>query len=173
MIITPSRPNVVFSIRDYAQPSQLEGRKLAREELPFLFKAFEMGQKPPPRPGTKRAEVPRAATIHEYLDWTVTASEPDDPDELDFGGFRVLVLMPRYKMTWPPPSRPYNTEKPLKHPGLGAPLPPIPHVQVHNKPICAATVRLGPGWLEVPFYATHESRRNRGMNKQKRSTKFE
>lgn len=27
-------------------------------------------------------QVPRAATIHEYLDWTVTASEAEDPDEL-------------------------------------------------------------------------------------------
>ena len=76
------RPNVVFSIRDYAKPTTTEGRRNARDELPFLFKAFEMGQQPPPRPGTKRAEVPRAATIHEYLDWTVTASEPEDPDEL-------------------------------------------------------------------------------------------
>ena len=59
---------------------------MARDELPFLFKAFELGQVPPPRPGTKRAEAPRAATIHEYLDWTVTASEPEDPDELVSGG---------------------------------------------------------------------------------------
>ncbi len=32
----------------------------------------------------------------------------------------------------------------------------------HQKPICAATVRVGPGWLEVPFYATQEARRNKG-----------
>jgi GNAT superfamily N-acetyltransferase len=121
-----------------------------------------MGQQPPPRPGTKRAEEPRAATIHEYLDWTVNASEPEDPDELDFGGFRVLILMPRFKLQWPPPSAPYNSDQPLVHSQLGAPLPPIPHILVHHKPISAATVRIGPGWLEVPFYATQETRRNRG-----------
>jgi len=149
-------------MKDYRQPNTTDGRRLAREELPFLFKAFELGQKPPPRPGTKRAEAPRAATIHEYLDWTVTASEPEDPDELDFGGFRVLVLFPRFKLLWPPPSAPYTTEIKVQHPQLGAPLPPKPHILVHNKPICAATVRLGPGWMEVPFYATQETRRNRG-----------
>lgn len=58
------------------------GRSAARAEVPFLFKAFEAGQQPPPRPGTKKADQPRAATIHEYLDWTVTGSEAEDPDEL-------------------------------------------------------------------------------------------
>jgi hypothetical protein len=76
------RPTTVFGLRHYGHPSALEGRRAARDEVPFLFKAFESGQQPPPRPGTKRAELPRAATIHEYLDWTVTASEPEDPDEL-------------------------------------------------------------------------------------------
>ena len=45
--------------------------------MPFLFKAFESGQAPPPRPGTKKAEEPRAATIHEYLDWTVTSNDAE------------------------------------------------------------------------------------------------
>jgi hypothetical protein len=149
----------------FEELSQKQGRALARDELPFLFKAFELGQKAPPRPGTRRAELPRAATIHEYLDWTVTASEPQDPDELDFGGFRVLLLMPRFRLQWPPPNAPYVHPQPLKYPQLGAPLPPIPHLMVHNKPICAATVRLGPDWLEVPFYATQESRRNKGIGR--------
>lgn len=34
--------------------------------------------------------MPRAATIHEYLDWTVTASEAEDPDELVGGAAGVL-----------------------------------------------------------------------------------
>ncbi len=34
--------------------------------------------------------------------------------------------------------------------------------QAHQKPICAATIRMGPSWMEVPFYATQESRRNKG-----------
>ena len=55
--------------------SRAEGAAQARTELPFLFKAFESGQAPPPRPGTKKAEETRAATIHEYLDWTLTRQE--------------------------------------------------------------------------------------------------
>jgi hypothetical protein len=58
-----------------------EGAATARAELPFLFKAFETGQAPPPRPGTKKAEETRAATIHEYLDWTLTRQEGLVDDE--------------------------------------------------------------------------------------------
>ena len=50
---------------------------MARNDVPFLFKAFESGQARPPRPGTKKAEEPRSATIHEYLDWTVTSNDSD------------------------------------------------------------------------------------------------
>ncbi|PRW33111.1 RING FYVE PHD zinc finger [Chlorella sorokiniana] len=169
MFEIPGRPNVVLQIKNYMVPNAAEGRQRARSDIPFLFKAFETGQAPPPRPGTKKAEVPRAATIHEYLDWTVTASEAEDPDELDFGGFRVVVLLPRFRPQWPPPppvDNPevdYHHEAPLKHKGLvGAPKPPVPILAAHQKPICAATIRMGPSWMEVPFYATQESRRNKG-----------
>ncbi len=93
---------------------------------------------------------------------TVAPDHWQDPDELDFEGFRVLVLYPRFKLWHPPPTEPYNSEIPLKHPEIGAPKPPIPHLQVCNRPICAATIRVGPSWIEVPFYATLESRRNKG-----------
>lgn len=73
------RPSVAYQILDYHDP---DGRKLARFDLPFLFKAFETGQPAPPRAGTKNAAKPRAATIHEYLDWTVTAEEPKQPSDL-------------------------------------------------------------------------------------------
>jgi len=73
---------VVYELKDYSKQSPEQGRADARTDAPFLFKAFETGQAPPPRPGTKKAEQPRAATIHEYLDWTVTASEPQHPDDL-------------------------------------------------------------------------------------------
>lgn len=73
------RPSVAYQILDYHDP---EGRKYARFDLPFLFKAFETGQPAPPRAGTKNASKPRAATIHEYLDWTVTAEEPKQPSDL-------------------------------------------------------------------------------------------
>lgn len=58
-----------------------EGATQARVDMPFLFKAFESGQAPPPRPGTKKAEETRAATIHEYLDWTLTRQEGLVDDE--------------------------------------------------------------------------------------------
>lgn len=72
------RPTVAYEVRDYREP---DGRRLSRLELPFLFKAFETGQQAPPRAGSKNATKPRAATIHEYLDWTV-AEEPKQPLDL-------------------------------------------------------------------------------------------
>jgi len=104
---------------------------------------------------------PLLAPTHPYS--PLLAPYPrQDPDELDFEGFRVLALYPRFKLWHPPPTEPYNSEIPLKHPELGASKPPIPHLQVCNRPICAATIRVGPSWIEVPFYATLESRRNKG-----------
>lgn len=76
------RPNVFYELRDYAQPNKVEGAKTARADVPYLFKSFETGQARPPRPGTKNAQLPRAATIHEYLDWTVTAQGSRALDEL-------------------------------------------------------------------------------------------
>lgn len=76
------RPNVFYELRDYAQPNKVDGAKAARSDVPYLFKSFETGQARPPRPGTKNAQLPRAATIHEYLDWTVTAQGSHALDEL-------------------------------------------------------------------------------------------
>ena len=73
------RPNVAYEVRDYRIA---DGRRLSRLELPFLFKAFETGQPAPPRAGSKNASKPRAATIHEYLDWTVTAEEQKRPSDI-------------------------------------------------------------------------------------------
>ena len=76
------RPNIYYELRDYAQPNKADGSKQARADVPYLFKSFETGQARPPRPGTKNAQLPRAATIHEYLDWTVTAQGSNSLDEL-------------------------------------------------------------------------------------------
>lgn len=89
----PGRPTILYQLRDYstaagfAPPedpacSRGDGARAAREDLPFLFRAFEAGHPPPPPPGSKEAEAPRASTIHEYLDWTVSAAEANAPDEL-------------------------------------------------------------------------------------------
>ena len=95
----PGRPSVVYQLRDYSErkhgqattggkgrykhPSHFRspGAKMCREDIPFLFKAFELGHPLPPVPGTKEAEGPRASTIHEYLDWTVSAAEGNGEDE--------------------------------------------------------------------------------------------
>lgn len=72
----PGRPNVMFCIRDYTQGDKAKGAEAARGEVPFLFKAFETGQIGPRRLARMGpAERPRNTTIHEYLDWTVTAVE--------------------------------------------------------------------------------------------------
>lgn len=79
----PGRPAVLWCVRDYtaanwADPDGGAERgkaqaESARSDAPFLFKAFETGQIGPRRLARLAPEQrPRAATIHEYLDWTVT-----------------------------------------------------------------------------------------------------
>jgi hypothetical protein len=77
----------------YSQIDRKEGIRCARADLPFLFRAFEAGQAPPPRPGTKRATEARAATIHEYLDWTVSAEEstPEEKSEAEARRVRAVA----------------------------------------------------------------------------------
>ncbi|KAK9803295.1 hypothetical protein WJX72_009402 [[Myrmecia] bisecta] len=158
------RPTVFYELVDYGKGDKAEGAKQARADVPYLFKAFETGQAPPPRPGSKNANQPRVATIHEYLDWTVTHDEAVEDDELDFGGFRVVLLFPRFKPGWPPPGT-YQEEAERKHTVLGAPRNPLPQLLLGGRPICAATIRLGTGYMEVPFFATMESRRNKGYGR--------
>lgn len=38
-------------------------------------------------------------------------------------------------------------------------------LQVKGKPLSAATIRTGPGYIEVPFVATHENKRGRGFGR--------
>jgi hypothetical protein len=49
----------------------------------------------------------------------------------DFSGFRLLVLLPRERVMWPAPGQ-YDKPEPKKHPLLGAPLDPLPGLQVCN-----------------------------------------
>ena len=161
----PSPPLAPSPTPPTHQLDRTTGIKAARADLPFLFRAFEAGQAPPPRPGTRAFAEARAATIHEYLDWTLSAEDALEDDELDFGGFRTVVLSPRFKPAWPPPGA-YDADGPAPSvPSLGAPLPPHPTLLPTGKPICAATVRSSLGYLEVPFFATQEARRNRGYGR--------
>jgi hypothetical protein len=71
----PGRPNVMYSIKDY-RADKLAGAQECRSDMSFLFKAFETGQIGPRRLTRLVGEnKPRNATIHEYLDWTVTGKE--------------------------------------------------------------------------------------------------
>lgn len=93
----PGRPHVVYQILSYAaNPTATDAEKFAgtawataaeaalgaRSEIPFLFKAFETGQIGPKRLSKIHGGKPRMATIHEYLDWTVTAVQAEMDDEL-------------------------------------------------------------------------------------------
>lgn len=160
----PGKPHLLYEIRDYSIDKEL-GKQLARSDFPFLFRAFEVGQQPPPRPGSKKAAEPsRVATIHEYLNWTVTADAASADDGADFDGFRIVALLPRFRPGWPPPGS-YEKEEPKRHPMLGAPLPPLPQLLMAAKPISVATIRSGIGYLEVPFVATQDGKRNKGYGR--------
>ena len=54
---------------------------------------------------------------------------------------------------------------PKRFDGLGAPQAPLPVLMPNGKPICSATIRAGPGYLEVPFFATQETRRRKGYGR--------
>jgi hypothetical protein len=215
----PGRPHVVWMLTSYADAPNAEQ---ARNDIPFLFRSFESGQVGPKRMAKLHGGKPRMSTIHEYLDWTVTAQAAQEDDELvsdgvavrgggwaagghprrathrvqaagpravtashflvqpamhptlgtnasrvhiapqDFGGFRVLILLPRYVSHWPIPQHPGNIAGKRASSSLGPPLPPMPFLQTHGRALCAATIRSGPGYLEIPFVATHEGKRGRG-----------
>jgi len=71
----------------------------------------------------------------------------------DFGGFRVVAIIPRHKPNWPAPGV-YEEEAPKRFKNLGAESNPLPVLLPGGKAISAATVRLGLGWMEIPFVAT-------------------
>jgi hypothetical protein len=79
MFELPGRPHVCYCLRDYGDVDSFKttelGIEAARADFVFLFKAFEAGQIPPHRL-KKDLNVELAPTIHQYLDWTVTASSP-------------------------------------------------------------------------------------------------
>lgn len=158
----PGRPHVVYQVRSYSAATSPQATVHARNDVPFLFKAFETGQIGPKKMAKMHGGKARVATIHEYLDWTVTAQSAEEDDELDFGGFRVLVILPRYVPQWPPADYLGCRPGTKSIQGLGAPKEPLPMLQTHGKPVCAATIRSGPGYLEIPFVATHEGKRGRG-----------
>ena len=99
----------------------------------------------PPHPCTRPQPQPRPQLTLET-------------DAQDFGGFRTVLLIPRFRPAWPPPGA-FEQEHPKGCTSLGAPRAPLPQLLPKSKPVSAATVRLGPGFMEVPFFATQETHR--------------
>lgn len=77
----------------------------------------------------------------------------------------MVLLYPRDRNMWPAP----NGCQPGGHafPALGAPRPPWPALTIKpgTRPLSAATIRAAPGYIEVPFVATHEGKRGRGFGR--------
>lgn len=59
-------------------------------------------------------------------------------------------LFPTHR--WPAPNGSQPQERADGR--LGAPLDPWPGLAIKGRPLTAATIRSGPGYLEVPFVAT-------------------
>ena len=66
----------------------------------------------------------------------------------DFSGFRTIVLLPRWRPHWPAPGL-FVKEHSKKVSQLGAPKNPWPVLMCDGKPVCAATIRVSLGYLEV------------------------
>ena len=60
------------------------------------------------------------------------------------------------------PGQPDQEELPKRTEELGVPRQRCGH-HAQRKAICSATIRAGPGYLEVPFFATQETRRRKAM----------
>ena len=87
----PGRPNVLYALKDYRADKEAGARE-CRSDMPFLFKAFETGQIGPRRLSRFVGDKPRNATIHEYLDWTVTGVEAKQEGEY-VSGYSVSYSM--------------------------------------------------------------------------------
>ena len=62
----------------------------------------------------------------------------------DFGGFRVIVLLPRFKPGWVAPGT-YQEELPRREGELGAPKSALPVIMPNGKPICSGHHPRGAG----------------------------
>ena len=66
----------------------------------------------------------------------------------DFSGFRTIVIVPRFRPHYPAPGA-FDREYPKRFHGLGAPKNPWPRLMGDGKPVCAATIRVSLGYVEV------------------------
>ena len=76
-----------------------------------------------------------------------------------------MLLFSRYKPEYPPPGT-YESSTGVAPLDLGTTRPPLPDLMTKgNKPVCAATIRVGHGYLEVPFFATADNHRGKGYGR--------
>ena len=64
-----------------------------------------------------------------------------------------MAVIPRHKPNWPAPGA-YETEGRKRFKELGTASNPLPVLLPGGKAISAATIRIGLGWMEIPFVAT-------------------
>lgn len=57
-------------------------------------------------------------------------------------------MLPRFRLQWPPPGL-QEEEGVREHPEMGAPMNPLPQLVVGGRAVTAATIRLGPNYIEV------------------------
>jgi len=162
----PGRPHVYYELFNH----KLLYIQKARKQVGFLFKAFEKGHVNLFRKIKKTAvSEPRAVTIREFMNWTV-GGNPELQHEAwltypqDFDGFTVICLRERFCPQWPVPKA-HDIEFFSNDPRLGADKSPMPFLQTKDKPIVAATIRAGPGYIEVPFFATVNHRKAKGFGR--------
>jgi GNAT superfamily N-acetyltransferase len=88
-----------------------------------------------------------------------------DAEDLDFGGFRTILLFSRHRPDYPPPGQ-YDAAIMPSVEGLGGSLPPMPRlITKGTKPVSVATIRVGDEYLEVPFFATADNHRGKGYGR--------
>lgn len=76
-----------------------------------------------------------------------------------------MLLFARHKPEYPPPKT-YETSSNIAPLDLGTTRPPLPDLMTKgNKPVCAATIRVGNGYIEVPFFATADNHRGKGYGR--------
>lgn len=76
-----------------------------------------------------------------------------------------MLLFSRHKPEYPPPDT-YEKSTAVAPQNLGTSRPPLPDLMTKgNKPVCAATIRVGNGYIEVPFFATADNHRGKGYGR--------
>jgi hypothetical protein len=162
----PGRPHVCYELFKY----KFSSIQKARREVDFLFKAFENSRETCHRGKKKKsAEKSRTATIREFMNWTV-GGNPEFQHEAwssypqDFEGFIIICLRERFRPQWPAPKE-NEIEFFPNDPRLGADKSPMPFPRTQDKPIVAATIRAGSGYMEIPFFATTDRRKAKGFGR--------